>query len=42
MKLKPRPSASYFAVITHGTAHWKDPATAAAFKLQVKEPSPLR
>jgi hypothetical protein len=26
-----------FAVSAHGTPHWKDPATAAAFKLQVKE-----
>jgi DNA-binding SARP family transcriptional activator len=26
-----------FAVRAHGTPHWKDPATAAAFKLQVKE-----
>jgi hypothetical protein len=31
-----------FAVTTHGTPHWKDPSTAAALKLRVKELLELR
>ncbi|MGH7470426.1 MAG: hypothetical protein ACRENP_20980 [Longimicrobiales bacterium] len=26
-----------FSLVEHGTPHWKDPATAAALKLRVKE-----
>jgi len=39
-KLPPR--LHLFALIEHGTPHWKDPATAAALKLRVKELLSLR